>query len=286
MVQKKGLRDAEKRYRALIEERDKFNQEAKLVREERDTLNQQKSALLAQLDELKAARNELVAKIKEHKKKRTEYQSKAKELIALRKEKRKKLLKGLPEELSNFRQGLESLELKQETTPLSLDEERKIIDRIKEMRAEVKKLEKILGEQGKLESEVININAIIDELFEKADKEHEEVVNLSEEAQKTYELIRPLFNEVASLINKAKKKHQEYIKLKQHADEFHKKALGLRATVIAFKKEARLRRELERKAIAEHKMMIEQKLTDKKEIEKFIDKSLEKLIKKGKVSLK
>ncbi|MEW6069984.1 MAG: hypothetical protein AB1485_05150, partial [Candidatus Thermoplasmatota archaeon] len=181
---------------------------------------------------------------------------------------------------------LEELEFKQQTTSLTLKEENKIIDRIKAMTFKAKNLERVLEGQKQLGTELSNINITIDELFKKADEEHAEVIKLSKVFQELNDKIKVLFNELAELINKLKKKNEEHLKLRAKADEFHKRAVEMRATVIAFRKEERLRRELEREVLERKKLEVETKLSDKKELEKFIDKSLEDLKKKGKVVLR
>ncbi|MDI6708043.1 MAG: hypothetical protein QME47_03040 [Candidatus Thermoplasmatota archaeon] len=280
-----AIEAAEQKYRALVEERDKFNRNAKLVGDEMRLLNDSKGALFKTLNELKSSKTIAIEKIKLHKSKRDELHKKAKELLSLRRSTRKKIIESLPEDLNELKKELEELEFKQQTMPLTLKEENKIINRIRAMIFKAKNLEAALEEQEQLSMELSNINTTIDELFKKADEEHAEVVKLSDEVKELNDKGKALFNEIAEIINKIKKKNKEYLELKSKADEFHKRALGMRATVIAFKKEERLRRELEREALEKRKLEVETQLSDKKELEKFIDKSLEDLKKKGKIEL-
>lgn len=283
--QKTVVEGAEKRYRALIEERDKLNSEANVVKEERDILNKQKSDLLDEMSKLKQERNALIDKLKEHKKKRDAYHKKAKELLGLKKDKKRTIRKSLPEEHSKLNMELKSLELMQQTTPMSIEKENKIIGMIRDIRAENKRLENILKEQEQLGVEISGIDSSVDELFKKGNEEHEEVIKLSNSAQDFHEKMKSILFEVSHLINKAKKKHEEFMKIKERANEIHKKAVEMRANVVALKKEAWLRRDLEKKEVAKQKELIEKKFTDEKSLESAVEKSLEKLMKKGKVTL-
>lgn len=286
VTQKKTVVEgAEKRYRTLIEERDKLNLEANVVKEERDILNKQKSDSLDEMSKLKQERNALIDKLREHKKKRDAYHKKAKELLAIKRDKRRDIIKSIPEEYNDLSMELKSLELMQQTTPMSIEKENKIIGKIRDIRLKNKRLENILKEQEQLGVEISGIDSSVDELFKKGNEEHEEVIKLSNSAQDFHEKMKSILFEVSHLINKAKKKHDEYMKIKERANEMHMKAVEMRANVVALKREAWLRKELEKKEVARRKELIEKKFTDEKSLESAVEKSLEKLMKKGKVTL-
>ncbi len=57
MKKDKKTEAAEKKYRTLIEGRNKLNDEANALKEERNTLNTKKSEMIKEIDEFKVQRN-------------------------------------------------------------------------------------------------------------------------------------------------------------------------------------------------------------------------------------
>jgi uncharacterized coiled-coil DUF342 family protein len=276
---------AEQKYRVLILERNKFNEEARTIKNERDELNTQKRLLLEKLANLKNRKVRALEALRTSKENRNKFKKEARELIKLLKEKKKTLLKGLPEKLARAKLELEKLEYSQQTQPWSLEKERKIIEKIKTITAETKNLEITLELQEKLQNELVKLSNRIGELFDKASKEHEKTIKFVNELQELRNNITSIANELTILVTKTKKKHEEFLTAKQKADEFHRKAIELKTTLIALRKEEFLRKDLEKRALKRMKKEVESRLTGKKELEKFVDQALKKLVKKGKIEL-
>ncbi|RLF57339.1 MAG: hypothetical protein DRN25_06680, partial [Thermoplasmata archaeon] len=89
----------------------------------------------------------------------------------------------------------------------------------------------------------------------------------------------------AALINEAKKKHEEYLEVKRQADEFHRKAMEMRARIITIRREIRAKREEAKKAIEEINIEAKQALFDEKKLEEITEEALENLKKGGKISI-
>ena len=277
--------NAEKRHQSLIEKRNKFNSEARVYREERDALHNQKKKLIEEMKEIRELRGALLKEMREHKSLRNQLQKEAKQLIAFKKKVGVRIHKNLEREIEEKRKEAARLEIKQETISLSLDDENKLLEQIKIKKTELHELEKLFKEQKNITADVDELNAKIDELFKQSDKEHEDVIRLSEEGEKYRERITTSMNEVGVLINEANKKHEKYIKIKERADYYHKRAVEMRGKILSIRKEKRMELEEAKKEIRNQNLEVKKALEDEKELDKIAKASVEKLLKGGKLEL-
>lgn len=284
-MEKNDVRSAEKKYQALIEERNKLNDEANEIKDERNILNTKKTEMIKQMDELKDKRNKLMNQMREHKKLRDLYHKKAKELITERRKTRGKIVFSLPEKVLSLRQNMQELEFKQQTVPMSIKKEREIVDRIRKGKNEIKNLEEKLKEQEKTEADITSISGSLDELFKKADEEHKEVIRLYNEAQEYHEKMKTFVNEIAHLINEANKKHKGYLEIRERANKVHVKAMEMRNTVLVYKREIWKKKQEAKKDIIDQNIKVKKVLEDRGKLEKHAETALEKLLRKEKVSL-
>ncbi|OGS43231.1 MAG: hypothetical protein A3K76_03770, partial [Euryarchaeota archaeon RBG_13_57_23] len=201
------LQSAELKFRALLNKRDEINEQAVLLRSERDSLTEQKKVLQEQMSAARDKRDAFVAEMRVHKKKRDELQAKAKELIAYKLKMKGKPLGSLKDEIRVLEWEAKDMERKQQTVPLSIPEERELLDELRKKIAQAADLKKILAEQEKVLKEIRDVDKSIDALFRQADKEHDEVVRLSEEQHKAHEEASTFMKEIAALRASADKKH-------------------------------------------------------------------------------
>ncbi|MBA3043644.1 hypothetical protein FP804_00735 [archaeon] len=284
-MEKNEVQSAEKKYQALIEERNKLNDEANEIKDERNILNTKKTEMIEQMNEFKDKRNKLMDQMREHKKLRDLYHKKAKELITERRKTRGKIVFSLPEKVLSLRQNMQELEFKQQTVPMSIKKEREIVDRIRKGKNEIKNLEEKLKEQEKTEADITSISGSLDDLFKKADEEHKEVIRLYNESQNYHEKMKTFVNEIAHLINKANKKHKGYLEIREKANKIHVKAMEMRNTVLVYKREIWKKRKEAKQVITDQNIKVRKVLEDKGNLEKHAESALEKLLKKEKVSL-
>ena len=279
------LKDAEKKYQAYIQRRNELNQMAKLVREERDMLNDSRKKIKEQIDELKKERDELVLNMKEHKKLRNRYQEEAKKLINAKIKRKGEVFKNLPLRVEELKADCQMLEYRQETVPMSPAEENELIERLREKRKEFKRTEKQLEKQEKVEIDISDKDKAIDELFKKADEEHNLVQKYYDESQKKHEKYIKIVNELSVGIAEANKKHEQYVEIRNDAQKIHEKAFEMRSKIIAIKGERRKRFQEAKKAITEQNIKARKAVSDKKKLEEIADKSVDALKKGQKIQL-
>jgi len=279
------LQSAELKFRALLNKRDEINEQAAVLRSERDTLHDKKKELQEPMRTARDKRDAAVAKMRVHKAKRDELQAKAKELIEVKRKLRGETMGDLKTEIRVVEADIKGMELRQQTVPLKLTEERDLLDKIKARMADLERLRKILAEQDKIQKEVKDVDASIDTLFKLADKEHSEVVRLSEEQHKHHEEAQVHAKEIAALTASANKKHQDFVKLKEEADAVHQKAMELRGKVIEIRNKKRDEIREERKAVKDVNLATRRALDDKDKKDKAADEALMTLLKKGKIEI-
>lgn len=279
------LQSAEEKLSALLNKRDEINEQAFVLRSERDSLNERKRTVREALAAARDQRDALVAEMRLHKAKRDELQKKAKGLIAVKKD-----LKG--DKQTDLRGGVRAverqireMEMKHQTTPMSVPDEREFLDEIKAKAGELAKMKKVLADQDKVDKEARGVDKSIDELFRQADKEHEEVVRLSDESQKFHDEASNLFKELKTISETADKKHQEFIKAKEEADGVHAKAMEFRDKVLEIRNAKRAERMEERSAIREVNTSARKMLDDKHKKELAADEALKTLLKGGKIQI-
>jgi uncharacterized coiled-coil DUF342 family protein len=279
------LQSAELKYRALLNKRDEINELAAAVRSERDSLHDKKRELQEPIRTARDKRDAAVAEMRVHKAKRDELQKKAKELISFKRKVKGTPMGDLKTEIRVIEADIKGMELRQQTVPLKLTEERELLDKIKARMNDLQRLKAVLAEQEKIQKEVKDIDVSIDTLFKLADKEHAEVVRLAEEQHKYHEEAQAHAKDIGALAATANKKHEEYLKLREEADAVHQKAMELRGKVIEIKDKKRAEIREERNAVRDVNLATRKALDDKEKKDKVADEALQMLLKKGKIEI-
>lgn len=280
------VESAERKFEELLQKRNEINDLAKSMRDERDLINEKKHSTIVLVQELKAEKDKLVRDRKGFIEVRNKLQAKAKELIGKKKTRSKKIFADLPSEVRARRAELQMLEMRQQTTPMTIDKERELLDDIRKKSVDLKDMEKQLSEQDGLNLEVKELDGGIDELFKKADEQHANVVQLSNKINELNKRMKSLVDELTSMHNEANKKHELHIKLRARADEYHLKAQEMQQKVIVMKREQNSDEREGRQVIKQSNVETRKFFSDKQTEEKIKDEALEKLKKGGKIELK
>lgn len=279
------LQSAELKFRALLNKRDEINEQAAVLKSERDSFNEQKKTLQEQMNEARDKRDALVAQMRVHKGKRDQLQAKAKELIDFKKKMKGRATGSLKDEIRVMEADTRMLELRQQTVPLTIPKERELLETLKKKLLEIQRMKGVLAEQEKIEKEVRDIDKSIDTLFRQADKEHAEVVRLSDEQHEAHEEATTIFKDLAQIMAAANKKHAEFTKLRGEANAAHEKAAEMREKIIDIRKEKRMERVEEMRAIRDVNIAVRKALDDSAKKDRAADEALEILLKKGKIEI-
>ncbi len=221
----------------LRDRKDKLSSEAEDLAEKRDKLDEHFKSLRAEILTLRDERDKINQKVKELKQKRSDTTTKTSEKIeelkkinqeidVLSEKRPSKSLQALQEEF-------EDTEWKIQTSSLSLDEEKELVEEARQLEIQLsvrKKLQKLsdkafvlktetraLGNQGKLCHEELTKNAqksqeTHQKMLEKIDESKKiksEADNLHKDFLQAREKIKPLQNEIYEIINQMKKSKTE-----------------------------------------------------------------------------
>lgn len=240
-------------------QRNKLNTEAREWADERDKLNQQIKTLRVETLELKKKRNELNEKVKELKQLREqtkrEIHKKIEEIKKINHE-----IKAINKKKSSkspqvLKREFESIEWKIQTTPLSLQEEKELVERVKKLEIQLnvyRKLEQLNDKMFELETE-LKAHETKRKLY------HEKLTETAHESQEIHE-------KMLGKIEKAKV-------LKMEADDSHKNFLDAKERANLVRRE--LREILNQVILLRDKVRKEEE-KEKKKSEKALRKELEK----------
>ncbi|MBS3778522.1 MAG: hypothetical protein KGY50_04445 [Candidatus Thermoplasmatota archaeon] len=279
------IRNAEKKFQSYISRRNELNDMAKMLREERDMLNAKHKEIKEDMKKHRSKRDDIVAKMKEHKKFRNELQQQAKELIKARRQRKGEMFKNLPLRLEELKADVQMLEYRQETVPLSPQDENELIEKIREKKKEFDSVKKHVDKQRELQVDISEKDQAIDQLFKKADEEHELVQKYYDLSQSEHKAYIKLVHELSISIAESNKKHEEYIETRNEANNNHEKAMEMRSKIMSVRNERRQRWKERKKIIKEQNIKARKSVADKDKLKKIADESLESLKKGEKISL-
>ena len=284
--EKSELDTAEIKLETLIQRRDQLNAQAAVFRQERDVLHKQRKEVTEQMRALRDERDALVREMRGHRDRRNELQAKARELIELKRKVRGQMRTSIGGDLERLRREVKDLDMRQQTSPMKLEEENALLDDLRGKLRELKELEGLQSEQDKVTVEVKDLDASITDLFKAADLEHELVVKLSTEQKERHERLVGLVNQIAALIAEANAKHEEFLKIREKADESHQKAVEMREKVLSIRGAKRAEIREARNLIREQNLTVRKALLDDRKLDKAADEALQVLLKKGRVEVK
>lgn len=283
---RKDMDDAEKKFQGYIIRRNDFNDKARQTREERDLLHSKRKEIMEEVHSLREEKSKAFDELKKHKERRDALHLKAKTIIDLKRAKRGST-KGdnVAVEMHSLKGHLRKLEYTQQTTPLTMEKERDIIDEIREGYTVLRELEKDYAEIEEVNDEVSSMDNELDGLFKEADSEHQLVVKYYETSRKLQKKMDEIIKEVSHLIGEADKKHASFLDYRKKADEFHEKAMEMRGRLNGIRNENRENAMAARKIIGEQNKSAREAIGDKEMLDEKYDEALEKLLKRGKISL-
>lgn len=182
----------------LREQKSKVEAEARELTEKRNKLNEAFKSLRSEILELRKTRDQINLEVKELKKQKNEIKreqvQKIEEIKNLRQETGELTKKKPSRSLKKLQEEIESLEWKIQTTPLSLQEENKLVERVKQLEIQLgvcRKIEQLNQKSLELEAEAkalgVRIKLCNEKISEKVRKSrefHEKMLEKIEEAKK------------------------------------------------------------------------------------------------------
>ena len=190
-----------------IEKRDKLNGQFKKLRQEihelkneRDNLNTQVKTLKQQRDEARARIRTIIEEVKAHKQ----------EITELKTEKPKKMHRELQKEL-------EDTEWKIQTTSLAMQEEKRLVENVKQLETQLnvyRKIDKHIKKIAELQKE-------LETLEKTADTAHRDLTETAKKSQETHTRMIAKINESNSIKSEADSLHAAYLQAKEQSKPLH-----------------------------------------------------------------
>lgn len=242
----------------LTKEKDEFQKSANELKEERNKLHDISKKLSQDRDGLNSSIREIRNKISEHKKRRDELN----ERVRHTKEQRNKLNKSYSEikkkiselekersssaggNLNALRKQLRVLETEQMTQPMSPKKEKKLIEVISGLFAQVKEQEDKLNKDPKLKKALEEEKIV----KQKAEKQHDSVEKLATRAQEEHEGMMGLVKQLDNLIKKVNGVQEKIVVTKIEADKVHKEFIDCVDKIHEFERTITSTHEKKRKA--------------------------------------
>ncbi len=172
----------------------KSHQEINDLKTERDSINEKVKLLKMQRDEIRAKATPIIEQINVRKEKIAEYKKKVPR-----------------ERQQDLQQELEAIEWKIQTTSLDLQEEKRMIENVKELETLLSAYKKIDKQNSKIKDLIIQKKAIEDE----ADVFHNELTDLAKKSQDLHTKMIEKVNAVKISRAQADGLHQAYVKTKE-----------------------------------------------------------------------
>jgi uncharacterized coiled-coil DUF342 family protein len=251
--------------------RNSLNNEVKGLRTEAGSIREKRDALNEQVKQLKKLRNELGTKRKEKRDRISELREKLDELTETRSMR----------DLRAIEREIEDIDWKIQTNSLPVKEEAMLINRVRQLEAQLsalKKIRKLKKELHELQTDDRNFGA-------EAKTLHEKLSELAEQSQKFHEQMLEKLDKAHTLQSEADDFHKKYVETKTQAQKLHQKCIELLQQIKSIERELKEtadKKQAERQSELQ-KELEERALTKLKRGEKLMWEEFKILAEKGMV---
>ena len=201
----------------LKEKASKANAETKKHIEKRDKLNEQFRKIRQQINEQKDERNCLNEKVKTLKQQRDEARTKIRtiiEEIKMHTQKITELTKKTPKRsYQDLQEEFENVEWKIQTTSLDLQEEKTLVDHVKQLETQLNFYKKIERQNMK----IIELRKELKALEKEGDAAHRELTGIAQKSQEIHANMLTKISESKNIKAEADSLHDAYLQAKEQA---------------------------------------------------------------------
>jgi uncharacterized coiled-coil DUF342 family protein len=236
---------------ALKNQKDKLNVEAEEWAEKRDKLNTQFKNLRVEILGLKNERDKLNKEVKELKRQRdeakTQFHEKIEEMGKVNQEIKALIKKKPSKSLQTLQNEFERIEWKIQTTPLSLEEERELVDQVRQLETQINIYKKL----NQLNQKIIGSKAELNALKTKSKMFHEKLTETAQKSQQIHTKMLEKINDSKKLKEEADSLHKTFLQTLEKVRPIHKEILEISNQIKELREEAQKEEEKEKKKIEE-----------------------------------
>jgi uncharacterized coiled-coil DUF342 family protein len=249
--------------RKLREEAKTANARIKGFTEQRNQMNEQVKKAREEIAGLKTERDAINEKVKLLKQQRDAVRAKSEPIIKeieAAKEKIFELRKKLPRERQqDLQEELQAIEWKISTTSLDLQEEKRLIEQVKEVEILLANYKRIDNQKSKI-NDLIAQRKVVDA---EADVFHKELTDLAKKSQEIHMVMIEKVNAVKISRAQADSLHQSYLKTKEELPPLYEKitelSMQLRGLDASLREETKARKNAHEQAARENQQAIKEK---------------------------
>ncbi len=254
------IEDLSRELSIIKEERDLLNLEVRKWLKKRNSIHDQIRGLRAEATVLREKRDALNERVQELKRLREQAKMQSKkihdQILKLEEKVGNSMEKRLPHNIREIERKIESLDWKIQTTPLTLEEERPLVNQVRLLEAQLS----IHKQIEVLDKRLVELKAEKEALEVKAKHYHEELSEFAEQSQKFHKKMVEVLKKVDSFRVEANRLHQKYLETKQQAQELHQRHAEISHQVSSLKQA--LHREEEEKQ-AQHQLELRKEMKEK-----------------------
>lgn len=291
-VHRVELENLSKKAEGIVQKRNDLNAQARQARDDRELLNAKRKELYGKMQEMKAERDAFNQKIHAAKELRGEYQAQAKILIG---EKRAKFKQDGPRgekpqrsprfRAQELRAEIKDLEYSQQTRVFTIEQENELLKQLRLKQKEYVELRREVDKMDQLKVDLSDADKSIDQLFAKAEEQHQIVVQAAKDGQAAHERFIGLVKEVAAVSAEANRHHKHFIELRQQSDEQHKAFLELREKMLELQGKEWADRNEAKQIIREQRDRVRHNVADPRGLDRHAESVLDQLKRGGKITL-
>jgi uncharacterized coiled-coil DUF342 family protein len=206
---------------ALKEQINTLHAETNTHIEKRDKLNEQFKKLRQEIYEVKNERNNLNAKVKKLKQQRDEARARIREIIEevkTHKQEIAELKKKAPKTSQReLQKELDDIEWKIQTTPLAMQEEKRLIENVKHLEIQLSAYRKI----DKHIKKITELRKELEALEATADTEHRELTEAAKKSQETHTKMIAKISKAKCIKDEADNFHAAYVQAREQSKPLH-----------------------------------------------------------------
>ena len=245
-------------------ERDRLNEEAQTWAEKRDHLHEEIRKIRLEANSYRDKRDELNTEIQFLKTLREERWKKRAEVIEQLKNERQKIKVASATKTTRSSQSIEDeiakVDWKIQTESLSLEEEKKLVNRVKVLEVQLKTHKQI--ERAK--NEISNFGTEAQTLKDEIQNGNSKIQELAQQSQKFHEKMIVNLEKIKTLRTEANETHNKYVEIREKAKICHLKCVDLLGQIKALQTTIRKKEEEEKtKQQADLKKKVENEAIDK-----------------------
>jgi uncharacterized coiled-coil DUF342 family protein len=251
LSQQQKIEELTQQLSALKNQKDKLNVEAREWAEKRNKLNEQFKSLRSEAFELKNERDKLNESVRELKQQRdgtrTEFREKIEEIRKSNQEIKALAKKEPSRSAQNLQKEFESIEWKIQTSSLSLNEEKELVERVKQLQTQLNIHRKL----DRLNQKIIESKAELKALETKNRLFHEKLTENAQKSQKIHEKMLEKIDASKKLKTEADSLHKLFLQTRERAKPIQEEILEISNQIRGLKEEIRGEEDKEKKKIEE-----------------------------------